>query len=44
MTAAEGRAARRRLEEYLDRRGWEWNPTVSKWLDGLLVVIEERGA
>jgi hypothetical protein len=28
------------LEGILDRQGWPWNPSVSRWLDALLLAEE----
>jgi hypothetical protein len=50
MRAADGRqrcvharAGRGEIEAALDGAGWPWTPSLSRWLD-VLVILEERDA
>jgi hypothetical protein len=45
VTAAiEARAARRQMEAALDAAGWLWSLRLSRWIDALVILAEERPA
>jgi hypothetical protein len=38
----EARAARGQTEHALDRAGWPWSLRLSRWIDALVVLEEQR--
>jgi hypothetical protein len=40
-SAALARAALGDLERALDHHGWPWRPQLSRWIDALILLIEE---
>ena len=42
--ARQASAARRDVEDTLDASGWPWSLRLSRWVDALTLLIEERTA